>query len=499
MATVAPPAHQHTAPPDSLDANRRRQLLDDLAAVVGRANVLSDKVELLAYEGDGAADKGWPDAVVFVRTPAHISAVVKVARRYGLPVTARGAGTGLSGGAVASQRGILLITVRMNAILNVDEENRTALVEPGLVNVELSNSLVSRGLFYAPDPSSQKACTLGGNVAENSGGPHCLALGMTTNHVLGLEVVLPDGEEVMLGGGVPDRPGYDLVGCVVGSEGTLAIASKILVRLMPKPEAVRTFLAVFDSIAQASQAVSAIIAAGIMPAAIEMIDKLVVQAVEAAFHAGFPEDAGAVLIVELDGLTEAVDDQSELLRKLCRQLKVKELREAVEEADRVRLWQARKEAFGALGRVAPNYYIVDTVVPRSRLMDVMVDVTETAERYKLLLGNVFHAGDGNLHPNILFDARQPGIMERVLACGKELVEICVAAGGALSGEHGIGLEKQEFMPLVFNEADLASMRKLKAAFNPDHFFNPCKLFPSGHATCTEVPRHPNAALADARW
>jgi glycolate oxidase len=475
------------------------RFVEELAGIVGAGNVLSEPEELLAYELDGAHDKAWPDAVVFARSARQVAEVVRVARRYGLPVTARGAGTGLSGGAVASQRGIVLVTTHMKSILGVDLENRTALVEPGLVNVELSNSVSGGGLFYAPDPSSQKACTLGGNVAENSGGPHCLAYGMTTNHVLGLEVVLPDGEVLELGGAIPDKPGYDLVGCVVGSEGTMAIATKILVRLTPKPEAVRTFLAVFDSIGSASRAVSTIIARGLLPAAVEMIDKLVVQAVEAAFHVGFPEDAGAVLIVELDGIREAVEDQSALLRDICRELGAKELREAEDEAGRARMWQARKEAFGALGRIKPSYYIVDTVVPRSRLVEVMDRISALAERYGLLLGNVFHAGDGNLHPNILFDAREPGIMDRVLTCGREMVEVCVAAGGALSGEHGIGLEKQEFMPMVFSEADLAAMRKLKAAFNPEHFFNPCKIFPLHRATCAEVPRRPGSPLAEAAW
>ncbi|HLG71300.1 MAG TPA: FAD-linked oxidase C-terminal domain-containing protein [Chloroflexota bacterium] len=479
-------------------------LIGDLAAVVGRENVLSDPVELLAYELDGAHDKQQPDALVFVTEPEQVASIVRVARKYGLPVTARGAGTGLSGGAVASQRGIVVLTPRMSRILKVDLENRTALVEPGLVNVELSNSLSSQGVFYAPDPSSQKSCTLGGNVAENSGGPHCLAYGMTTNHVLGLEAVLPDGETVELGGScadgeyVPDKPGYDLVGCVVGSEGTMVITTKILVRLMPKPEVVRTFLAVFDSIERASRTVSTIIARGLLPAACELIDKLVVQAVEAAFHVGFPEDAGAVLIVELDGIREAVDDQSELLRDICREAGASELREAQDEAGRARMWQARKEAFGALGRIKPSYYIVDTVVPRSKLVEVMSQISAIADRYGLLLGNVFHAGDGNLHPNIMFDAREPEIMEHVLACGTEMIEVCVNAGGALSGEHGIGIEKQEFMPLLFSDADIAAMKKLKAAFNPEHFFNPCKIFPLRHATCAEVPRKPGP-LTEAAW
>jgi glycolate oxidase len=474
-------------------------LLDDLAAVVGRDSVLWREEELLAYELDGAHDKQKPDALVFVTSTQQVTDVVRVARAHALPVTARGAGTGLSGGAVASQRGIVVLTTRMNRLLEVDLENRTALVEPGLINVELSNQLASSGVFYAPDPSSQKSCTLGGNLAENSGGPHCLAYGMTTNHVLGLEAVLPDGDSLTLGGPIPDKPGYDLTGCVVGSEGTMVIATNILVRLMPKPEVVRTFLAVFDSIERASQTVSTIIARGLIPAACELIDKLVVQAVEAAFHAGFPEDAGAVLIVELDGIREAVDDQSELLRAICRELGATELREAQDEAGRARMWQARKEAFGALGRIKPSYYIVDTVVPRSKLVEVMSQISAIADRHGLLLGNVFHAGDGNLHPNILFDAREPGIMDRVLACGTEMIEVCVKAGGALSGEHGIGLEKQEFMPLLFAEADLAAMRNLKAAFNPEHFFNPCKIFPLHHATCAEVPRKPGSPLADAAW
>jgi len=473
-------------------------LAAELAAIVGPENVLSSEEDLLVYEVDGAHDRGRPHALVFVREADQVTAVVKLARRWGLPVTARGAGTGLSGGAVASQRGIVILTTKMTSILDVDLENGTALVEPGLVNIELSNSLAGTGLYYAPDPSSQKACTLGGNVSENSGGPHCLAYGMTTNHILALDVVLASGDQLRLGGGAPDRPGYDLVGAVVGSEGTLVMVTGILARLTPRAETVRTFLAVFDSISTASRVVSAVIARGLLPAAMELMDRLVVQAVEAAFHAGFPKDAGAVLIVELDGIREAVEDDSTLLRDICREFGAIEVREAATESERARLWQGRKEAFGALGRIKPSYYIVDTVVPRSKLVEVMADISRLAEEYGLLLGNVFHAGDGNLHPNILFDAREPGILEPVLECGRRMVEVCVNAGGALSGEHGIGIEKQEFMPLVFHEADLAAMRKLKAVFNPDHFFNPCKIFPLHHATCAEVPRA-QESLAGAAW
>jgi glycolate oxidase len=439
---------------------------------------------MLVFEYDATIERGAPQAVVFPDNTDEVAAAVRIARRYDLPVVPRGAGTGLSGGAVAAVGGVLIVLTRMNRILEVDVANRTALVEPGVVNLDLSRAIAADGLFYAPDPSSQRACTIGGNVAENAGGPHCLAYGVTTNHVLGLELVLADGEVVWTGAAAPDQPGYDLKGVVVGSEGTLCIVTKALVRLLPLPEETRTLLAIFESIDAATNAVSAIIGAGLIPVALEMLDQAVIRAVE-PLGVGYPTDAGAVLLIEVEGLAEATAEDAGRARAICERVGAREVWEAVDPRDRERLWAGRKGAISALGRLAPNYYVLDGVVPRTRLPEVMQRVGEIADRYGLPVANVFHAGDGNLHPNLLFDERVAGATDSVLAAGEEIMRACVDAGGSITGEHGVGLEKRDFMPWIFTDADLATMAKLKAAFGAGENFNPCKAFPTHHG-CGEV-------------
>jgi glycolate oxidase len=455
-----------------------KHVLHELAAIVGREYVLHDPADLLIFEYDAAVDRSLPQVVVLPATAEQVSEVVKLARRYGLPVTPRGAGTGLSGGAVAEMGGVGLVLTRMKRIMEVDHHEGTALVEAGVVNLELSRAVQPYGLYFAPDPSSQRACTVGGNVAENAGGPHCLAYGVTTNHVLGLELVLADGEIVWVGGRIRDLPGYDLTGAVVGSEGTLAIVTKALVRLLRLPEAVFTLLAIFDEMDQASNAVSAIIGQGFVPAALEMIDREIIRAVEPALHVGYPMDAEAVLLIELEGLREAVAEEGEAVKQVCQAQGAREVRVAADATERERLWAGRKGAISALGRLKPNWYVVDGAVPRTRLPEVLRRISEIGEKHGFHIANVFHAGDGNLHPNILFDARQREETQRVLAAGAEIMRICVDAGGTITGEHGIGLEKRRFMPWLFSEDDLEAMRRLKAVFGADELLNPGKIFPS---------------------
>jgi glycolate oxidase len=373
----------------------------------------------------------------------------------------------------------------MRHILELDPIDRIAVCEPGVVNLDLSKAAEPHGLYYAPDPSSQRACTLGGNVAENAGGPHCLARGVTTNHVLGLEVVLPDGSITWLGGRSRETPGYDLRGIFVGSEGTLGIVTKIVVRLLPVPESTRTLLAIFDEVDQASEAVSAIIARGIVPSALEMMDREIIRAVEPALHVGYPLDAGAVLLIEVDGLREATAEQAAACRDVCLAIGAREVREAEDAAARERLWAGRKGSISALGRLAPNYYVLDGVVPRTKLPVVLRQVYDVCERNGFPVANVFHAGDGNLHPNVLFDERVPGATARVLEVGAEIMRLCVDAGGSITGEHGIGYEKRSFMEWIFSEDDIAAMAKVRAAFGATEQYNPCKVFPTGRG-CGEV-------------
>ena len=470
----------------TLTESRKRGLRRDLEAILGAGAVLADPDELLVYESDGLTlFRALADFVVFPTSAEHVAAVVRLANRAGLPFVARGAGTGLSGGCLPAEGGIVLSMMRMNRVLEVDYDNQLAVVEPGLVNLHLSWKVGPKGYYYAPDPSSQQACTIGGNIANNSGGPHTLKYGVTTNHVLGLEVVMPDGEIVWLGGRTRETPGYDLAGVFVGSEGTFGIATKVVVRILKKPQAVKTVLAVFDHVDRASEAVSAIIARGLVPAAVEMIDQLTIRAVEDAFGCGYPRDAAAALLVELDGLAVGIEVQTERIVAACRDAGARETRTARDEAERALLWKGRKSAFGAYGRVSPAYMVMDGVIPRTKLPYVLRRVNEIVAAHGLRVGNVFHAGDGNLHPNILYDPRTPGEEARVVAAGAQIMKVCAEVGGSISGEHGIGLEKSDFMPFIFSAADLAFMHRLKNAFNPTGLCNPGKVFPT-KKSCVEV-------------
>ena len=469
-----------------LTSERKRALRRELETIVGRDGVLSEPEELLVYESDGLTlFRALADFVVFPRSTEDVAALVKIAAREQIPFVARGAGTGLSGGCLPAEGGLVISLMRMNRVLEVDYENQVAVVEPGLVNLHLSWAVGAHGYYYAPDPSSQQACTIGGNIANNSGGPHTLKYGVTTNHVLGLEVVMPDGEIVWLGSRTRETPGYDLAGVFVGSEGTFGIATKIIVRILKKPQAVKTVLGVFDQVEAASAAVSAIIARGLVPAAVEMIDNLTIQAVEDAFDCGYPRDAAAALLVELDGLTVGMEDQTELIVQACRDSGAREVRTARDEAERQLLWKGRKSAFGAYGRVSPAYMVMDGVIPRTKLPYVLTRVNAIVASHGLRVGNVFHAGDGNLHPNILYDPRIAGEEARVVAAGAEIMKLCAEVGGSISGEHGIGLEKADFMPFIFSAADLELMAKLKGAFNPTGLCNPGKVFPT-NKSCVEV-------------
>ncbi|HEY8447917.1 MAG TPA: FAD-linked oxidase C-terminal domain-containing protein [Thermomicrobiales bacterium] len=467
----------------------RASIIERLERIVGPGGVFHRPADLLVYEYDGSVDgaveTARPTAVVLPTTAEQVAEVVRLAAAEGLPVVPRGAGTGLSGGAVAQSGGIIIALTRMNRILEIDREDRVALVEPGVINLELTEAVQPDGYFFAPDPSSQRACTIGGNVAENSGGPHCLKYGVTTNHILGLEVVLPDGRIVWVGGRTAGQPGYDLTGALVGSEGMLGIVTKALVRLTPLPEAVTVMLADFPDIDSASHAVSRIIGAGIIPAALEMMDNLTIQAVEPAYHAGYPMDAGAVLLIEVDGIAEDVAATAAEVRELCIEVGAREVRVASEKAERELLWKGRKMALAAMGRLAPNYYLHDTVVPRTKLPATLRRVGEIGNEFGLRIANVFHAGDGNLHPLMLFDRHKKGDVERILLASKELIKYCVEVGGSLSGEHGIGTEKRGYMTLVFTAEDLAAMAGLKNSFDPRGLFNPEKVFPKGYV-CGEV-------------
>ncbi|MFW6075754.1 MAG: FAD-binding oxidoreductase [Chloroflexota bacterium] len=455
---------------------------EDLARIVGDAAVVTDFAELGVYEMD-ASDEAitgihHPSAVVLPATTAEVSEIVRYANQHNIPVVARGSGTGLAGGTITTRGGILIVLTRMDAIEELNTDDRYIIVQPGVVNVDVSEHLAPYGFSYAPDPSSQKACSIGGNIANNSGGPHCLKYGVTSNHVLGVEMVLPDGEVTWIGGPAAENPGLDLTGLVVGSEGTLGIVTKAMLKITPIPEATGVLLAAFASIPDASRAVSATISSGIIPGALEMMDRVVISAVEAGSPAGYPPDAEAVLLVELDGVAEEVEDHQDKVAEILREYGALDVRVAQSKEEEARLWWARKSAFGAMGRIARNYHLTDTVVPRSKLPQAMERVAEVATEYDLTIANVFHAGDGNLHPLILFDRSEPGIMDRVLGASKVLMDYCIELGGAVSGEHGIGIEKNDALALMFNETDLEHMAKVKRAFDPDNLANPGKVFPS---------------------
>ncbi len=465
-------------------------LLADLQRILGRDAVLSRPEELFVYEADGLTHhSARPSAVVLPSDKSEVQRVVRACRKHGVPFVPRGAGTGLSGGAVACHGGIVIECARLNRILRVDPDNRIAVAQPGVVNADLSRAVAKHGLFYAPDPSSQLSCTLGGNVAENSGGPHTLKYGTTTNHVVALELVLPDGEIVRVGHASGFANGLDLVGAIVGSEGTLGIVTELTVRLVPQPERVETLLGIFPDVVSACRAVGAIIKSGLVPGALEIVDQRTIRAVEASVYAaGMPTDAGAILIVELDGPSGAVAAQVERVRKHCSDAGAREALVARDAAERQRFWRARKGAFGAMGRLAPDLYVHDAVVPRAKLPEILEKVCAIGDAHGLRLSNVFHAGDGNLHPNISFDRRDADELARVIHAGEEILRACVVAGGVISGEHGFGLEKREYMPLVFSEADLAAMAKLRAAFDPERVCNPGKIFPSTRFCAESNPK-----------
>jgi glycolate oxidase len=465
-------------------------LLASFRAIVGADGVIDRPEALLVYECDGyTLERAAPELVLLPRSPQEVSAVLRLLAAGGIAFVPRGAGTGLSGGTLPVGAPVMICTSRMQRIEEVDVRNRRVVAQAGVVNQWITNAVRAHGLHYAPDPSSQPACTIGGNIAENSGGPHTLKYGVTTNHVLGVELALPSGELVMLGGMVEDRPGYDLVGLVVGAEGTFGIVTRATLRLVRTPEAYRTLLAVFDSVDAASEAVSGIIAAGIVPAALEMMDQLIIIAVEAAYRIGLPADAGAVLLVELDGPAVGLDSQAERVAAVCRTHRVREIRIARDEAERAALWKCRKRAFGAVGRLAPNYCTQDGVVPRTRVPDILRQIAATAERHRLRIANVFHAGDGNIHPILLYDERDRDEVARVLAAGREILEACVALGGSLTGEHGIGVEKMGQMPLLFGPDDLRAMTQLRAVFDPEGRANPHKIFPDARVCVeTRAPR-----------
>jgi glycolate oxidase subunit GlcD len=454
-------------------------LIKNLSAVVGPENVLSKPDELLVYECDGLPQhKHRPHAVVFPSSTEQTAAVMRELAKANVPFTPRGAGTGLSGGALALNEGVVIELARMRQILKIDTANRLAVVQPGVVNLQVSRAVAPFGLYYVPDPSSQPTCTIGGNIAEGAGGIHCLKYGTTTDHVLGCRVVLAGGEVVDLGDAGLEVAGYDLLGTFIGSEGTFGIATEATLKLVQNPPAVRTLLAEFAEVNDASHAVSAIIAAGVMPAALEMMDHEIIRAVEASvFAAGLPPDAAAALLIELDGIEAGLDDEAARVIDICMEYGARSCRAARDESERKKLWAARKGAFGAIGRISPDSMIQDAVVPRSRLPEVLSSAYEIAYKYQLRVANVFHAGDGNLHPLICFDSRFPDQVKRVKEAGRELMEVCVAAGGTITGEHGVGLDKRELLPLVFSETDINAMLRVRAAFDPYGLCNPGKIIP----------------------
>ena len=475
--------------------------IDKLAQIVGPKSLVRDEAELITYESDALIHlHATPGAVVLPSSAAEVQAVVRACHDARVPFVARGHGTGLSGGALPSPEGVLIALSRLNRVLDIDIPNLRVTVEPGVTNLEITRRVAGDGCYYAPDPSSQVVCSIGGNIAENSGGAHCLKYGFTVHHVLGVEAVLPDGELIEVGGPTLDRPGLDLLGVIVGSEGTLAIVTKATLRLLRRPEAVLTLLAGFDSIDAAGGAVSAIISNGIVPAAVEMMDRLTIQAAEAAVHPNFPA-TNAVLIVELDGPRVEVDEQFAIVEAVCRERGAQTVEIARDQAQRERIWKGRKAAFAAMGRVSPNYYVQDGVVPRTRLPEVLRRIRDLEARSGLRIGNVFHAGDGNLHPLICYDESVPGQAAHAEAVASEILQYCIDAGGAITGEHGVGADKKAYMAKMFTDTDLDAMQLVRCAFDPAGLCNPGKVFPTPRL-CGEVPgpyrQHPieRAGLAE---
>ncbi|MEH7308054.1 FAD-linked oxidase C-terminal domain-containing protein [Neobacillus drentensis] len=464
----------------------------NLANIVGDArSIVYHKEDLIAYDCDGfTLHKHLPKTVVFPKNAKEVAALVKYCADNQLPFLARGAGTGLSGGAIPINEEVVISLVRMKKLLSVDLENRRAVVEPGFVNLKLTNSIADKGYYYAPDPSSQYCCTIGGNVAENAGGAHCLKYGVTTNHILGLEVVLPNGEIVEIGNnGIPDAPGYDLLGLLTGSEGTLGIVTKITVRILKNPEAKQTVLAYFEKVEDGSQAVSDIISAGIVPAALEMMDKTAIEGVEAAaFPVGHPRDIEALLLIEVDGIAAGLDEQINQILEVCKYRNVREVRAAQSDAERGRWWANRKTGFGAMGAISPDYLVQDGVIPRSRLPEVLSKINKISKESGLRIANIFHAGDGNLHPLVLFDARIPGQSEKALEAGSACLQVCADVGGTITGEHGVGIEKKEEMRFVFTDDEIMAQTDIREVFNPHNLLNAGKLFPMP-GRCVEIKRN----------
>jgi len=483
-ATVARPSSTVTA-----------RLVSDLIAAVGQENVLAQREEMLVYECDGyVIEKNVPDVVVFPTSGEQLVAIVKLCNKHDVPFVPRGAGTSLAGGTLAVGGGVMICLTRMKRILEINLRDRYAIVEPGVVNVWLTRALGGTGFHYAPDPSSQSACTIGGNVATNSGGPHTLKYGVTVNHVRGVELVLPDGSVTMIGGIAEDNPGYDLTGLVVGNEGTFGIASKVIVNLTRDPEAGRTFLGVFETVEAATETVSGIIGAGIVPAALEMLDNLMIRAVEQAFGFGFPTEAGAVLIIEVDGVEAGLEREAEAITRIVQDHGGTVQRSIAwrtrKEPEYMAIWKSRKSAFGAIGRLSPTFCTQDGVVPRTMLPHILRFITEVGKRHGIRIANVFHAGDGNIHPILMFDERDPEQVKRVLQASHEILDECIAVGGSVTGEHGIGVEKMEFMPKLFSPQDLAAMVAIRNVFNPEGRCSPSKMLPMGSA-CLErkTPGH----------
>ncbi|GID91669.1 FAD-linked oxidase C-terminal domain-containing protein [Amorphoplanes digitatis] len=468
------------------------RLADVLRSGLGPGRVISDRQELRTYECDGLAHyKVTPGLVVLPRDAAECARTVRACVEANVPFVARGSGTGLSGGALPHADGVLIVTSKMRAIVEVAPDDERAVVEPGVINLHVTHAATPAGYYYAPDPSSQQICSIGGNVAENSGGAHCLKYGFTANHVIGAQVVTPAGDLVELGGRAPDSPGYDLLGAFVGSEGTLGIATRVTVRLTRLPESVRTLLAAFETTDQAGAATSAIIAAGVVPAAVEMMDALAIEAAEAAVACGYPAGAGAVLIVELDGPLAEVEAQFAQVTALCEGNGAFELRIAADPAERALFWKGRKSAFAAVGRISPDYIVQDGVIPRTALPEVLHRIGEVSRAHGVRVANVFHAGDGNLHPLVLFDDAVPGQAERAEEVSGAIIDLCIEYGGSITGEHGVGMDKAKYMPRMFTDDDLETMQLLRCAFDPAGLANPGKIFPTPRL-CGEVPRRHKA-------
>jgi glycolate oxidase len=461
--------------------------------LLGPRGYLDRPEDLTLYEYDGSVDKARPELVVFPQTAEDVAAIVRISNQFGIPIVGRGAGTGLSGGAIPRAGGIVISFARMNRVLRIELENERAVLEPGVVNIEITQAVERQGYFYAPDPSSQKACTIGGNVAENAGGPHTLAYGVTTNHVMGIQAVLPDGSMMETGGVAPDLPGYDLTGLLTGSEGTMALVTKITVRLMRQPEVVKTILAIYDTPGDCADSVAEITARAITPAAIEMLDGVMLRMVEEATHAGYPMDAAAVLLIELEGLREAVEEQVLQIEQSCIGCRAREVRIARSAAERELLWKGRKNAFGAVGRVSPSYYVQDGVVPRTKVAPTLRHIHKVSEKYGLTISNIFHAGDGNMHPIILFDHHKPGELERAKAAGDEILRFCIAEGGSITGEHGVGMEKMELVGEQFPDETLEMIRRFKTLFDPACRLNPGKMLPTGKG-CMEIRQKPGMVI-----